>query len=98
MGRLAELSLLQCCKRSDGSDQLVVELMSATGTLLGSATSSIPAGNSFGVSYQGQDFSGFARCRFTTNYASATIRGNLTVFHALSGSTALQIYAVYEAR
>lgn len=80
---------------STASINVAVELISATGTQILAQTYSLTAGNSAELASTGT-YSGFARCRFTSNYASATIRVNLAIFH-LTNAT-YQTYAVSEAR
>lgn len=83
--------------------KVAVELIGATGNVItGSSTLvAIPAGTSTEISdfntSTGTTNVGFARCRFTLDDAPGTIRGNMTIFHPLSGGN-FQIYATSEAR
>jgi hypothetical protein len=78
---------------------VTIAVIDQNGNVLNSDTiASMP-----GVTYSIEAFStsnpytGYARCRFTTNYASTNIRGNLATMHSVSGG-AFQIYALSEAR
>ena len=81
---------------------LAIELIGSNGSVITSVASiSLPAGESTEIldatASAGASYVGFARCRFTLNYASGGIRANETVFTRLSSGN-YQSYAVSEAR
>jgi hypothetical protein len=76
---------------------VVIELIDLGGNVLLSLTQSLPGGSGNTLQSASLPNGAYARCRFTTNYASTTIRANLMIFHPLSGGT-YQMYAISEAR
>jgi hypothetical protein len=80
---------------STATISVAVELIDQTGAVLLSNTLSLTAG-SWGQTVSPGTYTGFARCRFTFNYAAANIRANLTTFHMTNGT--FLTYALSEAR
>jgi hypothetical protein len=82
---------------STATINVTVELISYAGSVLTSGTFTLTAGNGYELNFSGGGFTGFARCRFTTNYPSV-IRANLSTFHTPDSGTTYQTYALSEAR
>jgi hypothetical protein len=75
-------------------------LINASGGVIASNTFNLAGSTSQEISDAsgaGTTFVGFARCRFTLNNDTGTIRANMTIFHPLGGGK-LQTYATSEAR
>jgi hypothetical protein len=80
--------------------QVTLVLINASGGVIASNVLNIAGGTSAEIddrSGGGTTFVGFARCRFSLNQASETIRANMTIFHPLAAGN-LQTYATSEAR
>jgi hypothetical protein len=83
---------------SASSLNISIELIGSGGTVIASSGTNpvaVGAGTSVELS-NGAAYTGFARCRFTTNFPSS-IRANLTVFHPFTDGS-YQTYATSEAR
>ena len=79
--------------------QISVEIIESSGTVLASSGST-PLNLAAGTSYEldvAPSYTGFARCRFTSNNPPGAIRANMTIFHSLGGGV-FQTYATSEAR
>jgi hypothetical protein len=81
--------------------QIFVEIIESSGSVLASSESTInlAAGTSYELNFTA-GYTGFARCRFTSNNPPGTIRANLTILYAyaLGGGVFYQTYATSEAR
>jgi hypothetical protein len=85
---------------STATVEVYVELINNAGVAIGTSgttATAIAAGSIYELQ-PSVAYSGFARCRITTNAPQAVIRANLAVFYQLPSTSSFQTFAISEAR